>query len=253
MFFYDLKEVPFEQQPWLQWISTGFLACAATFVISHIFFGIISQSFLKLRFKDKVEWNERIVSNVHAVYAVIACIVYLKTYNTTNVFGSSFLADNIIMTSFGYFIWDLFAILIFREMFTKLTLLHHTVAFILFPVTVWNREGAIVLMQFILMEITTPFVNQRWFLDKSHMKESTLYFANGITMFISFFFFRILFTPFMLYFMYLHRSEARGLNRISQLTFTMGLILQFSFNSYWFYLIAKGLYKAIKTKNEKLQ
>merc|ERR1712032_611537 len=40
-------------------------------------------------------------------------------------------------------------------------------------------------------EISTPFVNFRWMLDKAGMKQSTLYLANGITMVSLFVLFRV--------------------------------------------------------------
>lgn len=61
-------------------------------------------------------------------------------------------------------------------------LIHHATAggiFLLFLVAELGHSLGIAA---ILLEITTPFVNTRWFLDKCGLKSSTLYMANGLAM-----------------------------------------------------------------------
>ena len=47
------------------------------------------------------------------------------------------------------------------------------------------------MMSILLLEVTTPFVNLRYFLSQLGYKDSTLYFVNGLIMTILWFVFRI--------------------------------------------------------------
>jgi len=58
-------------------------------------------------------------------------------------------------------------------------------------------------------ELSTPFVNQRWFLDAAKMKDTVFFAVNGACLFIVFLFIRVPFA-FIFYHVMVHRSPAEG-------------------------------------------
>lgn len=61
-------------------------------------------------------------------------------------------------------------------------LIHHGTAITIFLLLLVVELGHSLGIAAILLEVTTPFVNARWFLDKCGLKSSTLYMANGLAM-----------------------------------------------------------------------
>lgn len=57
-------------------------------------------------------------------------------------------------------------------------------------------------------ELTTPFVNQRWFFEQAGLKESRLYVINGALMWLSWFVIRI---GFVFYAFYLNIAKINGI------------------------------------------
>ena len=56
---------------------------------------------------------------------------------------------------------------------------------------------------FSFTEATTPFVNFRWFLYETDLKNSSLYAVNGLVLWLSWFVIRIALIPFIVYKIYL--------------------------------------------------
>lgn len=197
-----------------------------------------------------MEWNSRIVSNIHAVFGAVggAYIIYThRSWTSYEFYGSSDATLNILAISIAYFIYDLFLCLLNPVIRSKSTLLHHVMALgsvgsaLLFHVCVYQ------LGFFLLTEITTPCVNQRYFFDKSNMKTSVWNVVNGLGMWLGFLVFRVYYATW---------GIARGLiwswDEFHAYPWPLealflgiyGLITVL--NSFWFYRISMGLVKAAR-------
>ena len=97
----------------------------------------------------------------------------------------------------------------------------------------------------VLMETTTPFVNQRWFFAQSGIKSGVLYLVNGLVMTVLWFLLRIL-----VFFWLGTRLFAMREQVFSVPLYKSGFILfsyagGFSLQIFWFRKILKGALKAV--------
>ena len=60
----------------------------------------------------------------------------------------------------------------------------------------------------LLLEITGPFTNMRWFLHTAGLKDTTLYLVNGVCMTISFFMLRVVFNWWLFITRFISQREA---------------------------------------------
>ncbi|XP_022795207.1 transmembrane protein 56-like isoform X2 [Stylophora pistillata] len=95
-------------------------------------------------------------------------------------------------------------------------------------------------------EISTPFVNQRWFFDAiGHPRSSSSFVINGYVMGASFFFCRILMMPIYYYKCYLvwGSDEQQQLGALINFYWISTCIVLDIINLYWFTKIVKGAMK----------
>jgi len=101
------------------------------------------------------------------------------------------------------------------------------------------------LMMVLMSEMTTPFVNLRWLLDKAGLKHLKLYTVNGLMLLLAWGVARVvLFVPF-----YLHVFQNWATVReipLHALVLLVGVpLLLFCLNLIWFLKIARGAYKLV--------
>lgn len=101
--------------------------------------------------------------------------------------------------------------------------------------------GDCVFSFFYMMEFSTPFVSFRAILSIMKLKSSVIYIYNGICMLVSFFIFRILMLPVVMY-QYSNIVNMSLLSAMMALPFTckMSILAVCLPQIYWFYLISKG-------------
>ncbi|TQV96029.1 hypothetical protein V2A60_001180 [Cordyceps javanica] len=98
----------------------------------------------------------------------------------------------------GYFVWDLFVTAINLDVFGVGTLAHAISALTVFSLgfkPFVNYYGC----NFILFELSTPFLNVHWFLDKLNMTGSNLQLYNGFALLFTFFSCRLVYGPYQTY------------------------------------------------------
>jgi len=95
----------------------------------------------------------------------------------------------------GYFLWDLIVTGLNLDVFGLGTLAHAVAALLVYTLgfrPFVNYYGCV----FILWELSTPFLNIHWFLDKVDMTGSTAQLYNGIVLLFSFFACRLVYGTF---------------------------------------------------------
>jgi len=154
----------------------------------------------------------------------------------------------------GYILADFLIIALFYKCIGDLfTLAHHVMA-------IWAYYFVVVygvLIYFAnvrqLAEISTPFVNQRWFLDATgHPRTSFGFVINGYVMGASFFLCRITIMPIYYYkcFSVWGSEEQRNLGFLINFFWIFTCIVLDAINLYWFAKIVKGAMKLTrKMKN----
>ncbi|XP_062847498.1 TLC domain-containing protein 4-B isoform X1 [Trichomycterus rosablanca] len=195
----------------------------------------ISPGFLKLSYKQQIEWNSRTVSTLHAFLVGLFCLYILffdEAVNQDPVWGDPTLVKINVGITTGYLISDLLLIIYFwRAIGDKFFVIHHLAAlyayyFVLVSSLLSSsrmgrqdgkemtegeqqccliekalaRKGQGMLPYFanfrLLAEFSTPCVNQRWFFEVlGYPKSSKLNIANGVLMALVFFMVRISVMP----------------------------------------------------------
>ena len=101
----------------------------------------------------------------------------------------------------------------------------------------------------ILTEMSTPFVNARWFFFITENTSSPLYAVNGLMMWLSFLFCRVLWLPYGLRYLIFNIVECyQKYHWAVVIPVTIGTPTAYALSCYWFLLITKGLLKVIMGK-----
>ncbi|KAG2386961.1 hypothetical protein C9374_001996 [Naegleria lovaniensis] len=228
------------------------------YVLSDWFSKKYSSTFRKKIFNselDRKEWNSRMVSNVHAVIATVLsfyCLfsVYLPTDNYNGILAKSAPICTFLLTyCAGYFLYDLIIVAAdYPHLGGMETILHHTTSFVALIGSMLWEKCVVLLVLMLFTEISTPFVNQRYFLSKCNMKSTKLYAYNGILMWASFGIVRI---SFCFYMPYIILADS-----LTWCSFPIGwiigvwiMVISISLlNIIWFYKITSGLIQVLFAK-----
>lgn len=109
-----------------------------------------------------------------------------------------------------------------------------------------------------ITEVSTPFINLRWFLATHKNTKGTLYFVNGLTFTLLFFIFRNVFQSWMMVTMFFPAviRDNYGIGsdtaRIILLWLLIAMYIMLAgLNFYWFSRMALGVHKAITGGSKK--
>ncbi|CAI9288235.1 unnamed protein product [Lactuca saligna] len=247
---------PSNQILWLSSIFGGFVMCKFAYELTGIISPLMFKGFIKLENSKKLEWKNRGFSTFHAIFAAIGALYFLVfsdlfDENTQNqqvllINRSSASLDTLLAMSIGYFLSDLAMII-----WTYPTLggfeyiLHHGLSMLAMGQALLSGQVQFYILIVLFTEITTPFVNLRWYLDIAGKKNSTLYVLNGVAMFAGWLVARVILFVYFFYHMFTHFDQVNQvypMGYYSLLTIPPALA---AMNLIWFRKIAKGLIKTL--------
>ncbi|XP_043918105.1 TLC domain-containing protein 4-B-like [Protopterus annectens] len=211
---------------------------------------IISLGFRSLGKEQKIEWNSRVASTVHALLAgVFGLYIFCFDYavNADPVWGDATLVRINVAITAGYLISDLQLILWYWKIIGDVYFIMHHVAVLYAYYYVLSQGLLPYFANFrLLAEFSTPCVNQRWFFEVlGYSKSSKLNIINGLTMTIMFFLVRIAVMP-VYYNQMVSTFGTEGFNRIGRGPQCVWIICSVSLdilNIMWMVKIARGCYK----------
>lgn len=190
------------------------------------------------------------VSPTQTIYPAcnqFCCLSYAKfviSLLANTVPGSSFLTA--AFCRFSYWIYDLTTTLVFWSYLGDyLMLIHHLVGIFPFTLGMYRSELIMYASFIILTEISTPFVNNRWFFATLGWGSSKLYVYNGVAMWFAFLCSRLLWIPYMVYDFYHNWHFILQTMALVWVPTMFGTAVTFLLSSYWFFLITKGMLKAV--------
>ena len=139
-----------------------------------------------------------------------------------------------------------------------MTLIHHIVILLAFPLGLFYEYGTFYMGSFMINEMTTPFLNFIWFMKKMGMKGSNMYKVN-VQIFATFFFlFRVCVNTALVehmtrgFFRFYPQLISRQNLPLLILYFLPVLAwIHFFINLRWFYLIILSLRASDKKKKEQ--
>jgi hypothetical protein len=239
---------------WLLSVFSGIVMCKIVYELT----GIVSLSFYKgytkLNNAEKVEWNNRGFSTVHAVIVSVAAVYLLlisdlfdETSNEELIIDRrSKFSDFILGFSLGYFITDLSMILWYLPALGgKEYVLHHGLSMISILQSLVSGQGLIYILMVLFTESTTPFVNLRWYLDLAGRKNSKLYVFNGVALFFGWLIARILLFVYFFYHMFTHYDQVKEVYTVGFYSLVTIPPIISAMNLFWFWKIAKGMIKTL--------
>ena len=103
----------------------------------------------------------------------------------------------------------------------------------------------------VLIEATTPFVNQRFFFEKAGMKSSPLYVINGIAMTLLWFLLRVLLFGWIGLRLFQMRASLLTLPPLYFYTTVLSFAVGYALQLFWFSKIFKGALKVLLAPKSK--
>lgn len=130
-------------------------------------------------------------------------------------------------------------------------IIHHFLGIFSFLYGLANQRCLWYLVVFAMTEITTPLINNRWFLTIFDKRDSGYYTANGVAIIIGWFLFRITIVPITIWKFFFSLPVLLKLSIGLQFFTVSCLALANCLNLYWFYLIITGAYKILFAREDK--
>ncbi|XP_051970862.1 TLC domain-containing protein 4-B-like isoform X1 [Xyrauchen texanus] len=217
----------------------------------------ISPGFLKLTHKQKIEWNSRTVSTLHALLVGLFCLYILffdEAVNQDPVWGDPTLVKINVSITTGYLISDLLLIFYYwRAIGDKFFVVHHLAALYAYYYVLGQGMLPYFANFRLLAEFSTPCVNQRWFFEVlGYPKSSKPNMANGVLMAAVFFLVRIAIMPVY----YGRMFSVYGTEAFYKVSFGGRSAWIFSsicldiMNIMWMHKIARGCYKVLRSNRK---
>ncbi|XP_048425111.1 TLC domain-containing protein 4 B-like isoform X2 [Pyrus x bretschneideri] len=221
--------VPEKEFHLLASVLFGIFLCNIVYRLARLISLLSVEGYDELSKAEKVEWNNRGFSTVHAI-AVAFASFYLVVLSDT--FHEDHRDEPIVSR---------------RSTFSDTTLgvLHHALSMYSIFLALLSGKGQIYILMVLFSESTTPFVNMRWYLDVAGRKNSNLYVFNGAVLFLGWLVARILLFIYFFVHMFIHFDQVKtmfplvfySLLPVPPMLATMNLI--------WFWKITKGLIKTV--------
>lgn len=235
-------------------ILYSFLTSQGLYWLSSMVFPYISSSYNKMDSSKKGFWCCSFVSTLHAIFLTLITLFNVYQYPEIVHEGSKnilFMNESnkfSIAVFLGYIISDILIALYYGKQWNGwlANLLHHVSVISVWGIFFNYNVGHYFACIAQLCEVTTPFVNQRWFLYESNLKHSKLYFYNGIFMTFAWFVTRIIMYSGLGIGMITTMNQWWQLGGfifiIVNFNYLVGLFLQY----FWFTKIMKGALKTLQ-------
>ncbi|KAF8390927.1 hypothetical protein HHK36_023227 [Tetracentron sinense] len=232
----------------------GILACKLVYDLTHLISAIYFKSYAGLTKIQRIEWNNRGISSVHAIFIMVMSL-YLVFWSDLFsdhqlaglvTFRSSPLSTFSLGISLGYFLADLGMIFwLYPSLGGLEYVLHHLLSIVTVAYAMLSGEGQLYTYMVLISETTTPGINLRWYLDTAGMKRSTAYLINGVVIFLAWLFARVFLFMYLFYHIYLHYDQVNQMHASGLFLVFMVPSVLTVMNLMWFGKIIKGLKKTL--------
>lgn len=174
-------------------IASALLYTVVFWPISPIVSKILApEHYGKLSRKKRLNWDAHVVSMVQSclINALAIWVIWADDERRAmsweeRVWGYTGASAMVQAMAAGYFVWDLFVTSFNLDVFGLGTLAHAVAALLVYSLgfrPLVNYYGCV----FILWELSTPFLNIHWFMDKVGMTGSRAQLYNGVLLLATF-------------------------------------------------------------------
>ncbi|KAG9264518.1 TLC domain-containing protein 4-B [Astyanax mexicanus] len=202
------------------------------------------------------EWNSRLVSTIHALIVGLFCVYILwfdDAVNEDPVWGDPNLVKLNVAITCGYLLYDLLLLACnWSTMGDSFFVCHHLAALYAYGYVLTRGVLPYFANFRLISELSTPFVNQRWFFDVlAYPRSHRLVVANGVAMAVAFFLVRIAVMPpyWAKVFGTFGTPAFERLGLGAQVAWIVSCVALDILNVVWMYKIARGCYKVITGKS----
>lgn len=231
----------------------GIFMCKMSYDVTHLISSFYFKSYAGLNKIQRIEWNNRAISTVHALFITIMSLyfvffsdLYSDQYTGLVIFRSSPLSTFSLGVSVGYFIADLAMIFWSYPSLGGLEyVIHHLLSLISVSYSMLSGEGQLYTYMVLISEMTTPGVNLRWYLDTAGMKRTSAYLLNGVIVFFAWLVARVLLFVYIFYHVYLHYDQVEQMQSFGFFLVLVVPSVLSVMNLMWFGKILKGLKKTL--------
>lgn len=195
-------------------------------------------------------WNVHVVSLAHAITIIPLAFRCLnsKPLDEDKAFGWDDHAGTVMAISLGYFIWDSIECLVH---FTGVGFFAHGLSCLVIYLLAFKPFIAYYGPRFLLWELSTPFLNINWFLDKMDMTGSSVQMVNGAMLLATFAGARLIYGTVMS--MAFYRTLLDIQDRIPMsifLTYSIGNTILNGLNWFWFLKMIAMVQKRVGGKSK---
>ncbi|XP_044496723.1 TLC domain-containing protein 4-like isoform X2 [Mangifera indica] len=175
-------------------VLCGLLACKVVYDLTQLISTFNLKSYNGLTKLQRIEWNNRGISTVHAIFISAMALYYVfwsdffsdQRLDGLPIFRNSPHSTFALGVSVGYFLADLGTILwLYPSLGGMEYVIHHCLSGISVAYSMFSGEGQLYTYMVLISEVTTPEINMRWFLDMAGMKRSKAYLINGVVIFFA--------------------------------------------------------------------
>jgi len=196
-------------------------------------------AFTAYKIKKSHEYSSRCVSFVHSLVVTCLSLYYLDRTNNPDWVGAKNKPEHtyILGISACYIVYDVIYFIILAEKLDWEFIYHHVFVFAACFVSIYNdRSGGCLILNEIISECTTPFLNMRYFL-RAH-KSSFMYMLNEIIFSTLFLYCRV-YLAFQLMINIMESNSVLPTIKFMTIPFYM-------LNLYWSYGIIKMIIRRLK-------
>ncbi|XP_041356947.1 TLC domain-containing protein 4-B-like [Gigantopelta aegis] len=227
--------------------------------VSPTLSSITCEGYKSLKPEKQIDWNTRVNSTVHS--AIVSCMcMYSLMYDNGISEDPIWCNAPMVRTScavvVGYMTADLIILSIhYKEIGEIFYIFHHGASMYAYYYVMTYGVLAYFANYRLIAEFSTPFVNQRWFLDTlGYQKTNPVFVANGIAMTMAFFLSRIAIMPRY----WLKVSSVYGTEPFTRLGHIQLVLVVTCFildviNIYWFYKMTLGVRRVLTMFNLKTE
>ncbi|KAJ8251766.1 hypothetical protein GJAV_G00225210 [Gymnothorax javanicus] len=222
-------------------------------VASPLLSSALTPGYARLPPAKHTEWNSRCVSTIHALIVGLFCLYILwfdDAVNEDPVWGDPSLVKLNVAITCGYLIYDLVLLARYWDtMGDSFFVCHHLAALYAYGYVLTRGVLPYFANFRLISELSTPFVNQRWFFEAlSYPRSDRLVVANGVAMAVVFFLVRIAVMP-PYYSRVVSTFGTPAFERLGlgpQVAWITSCICLDILNTVWMYKIARGCYKVLR-------
>ncbi|EJD05690.1 DUF887-domain-containing protein [Fomitiporia mediterranea MF3/22] len=232
-------------------ISSLFFLTVHQFIGPRLSKALFPRSYGQLKTRrDRNNWNIRVVSLVHALVIIPLAFrnVSLPALDADRAFGWDSRQGLLGGIACGYFIWDTLESL---WHFTDIGFVVHGLACLLIYMLSFKPFIAYYGPRFLLWELSTPFLNFHWFLDKMNLTGSIFQLINGLFLLSTFAGVRLIYGSYQSIAFYRTLYSIRNEVPLAVLlTFGIGNVILNGLNVFWFFKMIDALRRRMKPSSK---